>query len=155
MKNSIDKYTTLPNSLTYSCAPSDPSTSHPVDSPRKRILIVEDDPDHREILKTRLEALGYACQEAPNGHEGLSKFRHSCFDLVIADYRMPQMSGIQFIHAVRKTYGISTIPIIFMTAHSDPTVIDHALSVGATTTLVKPYSLGNLQTALNMTLASK
>ncbi|MBA3967015.1 MAG: response regulator [Nitrospirales bacterium] len=63
---------------------------------------------------------------------------------------MPEMNGFQFIHTVRKTSGISTIPIIFLTTHSDRTVIDQAFSLGATTTLVKPYSLENLKTALDL-----
>lgn len=115
-----------------------------------RILIVEDNPDHREILTTRLYSLGYVCQEVAGGHEGLCILHSSRFDLVICDYRMPEMNGFQFIHTLRTTYDISTIPIIFTTTHSDRTVIDHAFSLGATTTLVKPYSLENLQTALDL-----
>ncbi|GJL70089.1 MAG: hypothetical protein NPIRA06_27240 [Nitrospirales bacterium] len=62
---------------------------------------------------------------------------------------MPEMDGFQFIYTVRKTRGISTIPIIFTTTHSDRAIIDHALSLGATTTLVKPFSRDILKTALD------
>ena len=114
-----------------------------------RILIVEGNPDHREILTTRLSSLGYVCHEVAGGHEGLCILRSSGFDLVICDYRMPEMNGFQFIHTLRTNYDLATIPIIFTTTHSDRTVIGHAYSLGATTTPVKPYSLENLQTALN------
>ncbi|MBA3966374.1 MAG: response regulator, partial [Nitrospirales bacterium] len=66
---------------------------------------MEDNPDHREILKTRLNSLGYVCQEATGGHEGLLRLCYSRFDLVICDDRMPEMNGFQFIHTVRKTSG--------------------------------------------------
>ncbi|WNM62649.1 response regulator [Candidatus Nitrospira neomarina] len=82
------------------------------------------------------------------GREGLSVLRSSRFDLVICDYRMPEMNGFRFIHTLGTTYDISTIFIIFTTTHSARTVIDHAFSLGATTTQVEPYSLETLQTVL-------
>lgn len=90
------------------------------------------------------------CQEVAGGREGLWVLRSSRFVLVICDYRMPEMIGFQFIHTLRTTNDLSTIPIIFTTTHSDRTVIDHAFSLGATTTLGKPYSLENLETALDL-----
>ncbi len=149
-KNLLNFFTTSSHSPTYSYGPSDASPAISEGLPEIRILIVEDNPDHREILKTRLNSLGYVCQEATGGHEGLLRLCYSRFDLVICDDRMPEMNGFQFIHTVRKTSGISTIPIIFLTTHSDRTVIDQAFSLGATTTLVKPYSLENLKTALDL-----
>lgn len=148
--NSLNNFRTSSHSPTYSYGPSGPLPAISEGLPEMKILIVEDNPDHREILKTRLNSLGYVCQEVGDGHEGLITLCYSRFDLVICDYRMPEMNGFQFIHTVRKTYGIFTIPIIFMTTHSDRTVIDHAFSLGATTTLVKPYSLENLKTALDL-----
>jgi two-component system chemotaxis response regulator CheY len=146
---SKDTFTALLHSRTSSGAPSDPASFKTEHSPRIRILIVDDDPDHREILKTRLHSLGYVCEEASDGQEGLYKLDHASFDLVMSDYQMPLMNGIQLIHAVRTTDGLSTVPIILMTGHSDPTVIDHARSAGATSILTKPYTLEHLQTALH------
>ena len=154
-RHSFSNFRTFSHSPIYSCGPSGPSPTISEGLPEMRILIVEDNPDHREILKTRLKSLGYMCQEATDGHEGLITLDHSRFDLVMCDYRMPEMNGFQFIHTLRKTYGISTIPITFMTTHSDRTVIDQAFSLGATTTLVKPYSLENLKTALDLIWALK
>lgn len=90
------------------------------------------------------------CQEVVGGREGLWELRSSRFDLVICHYQMPEMIGSQFIHTLRTTNDPSTIPIIFMTTHSGRTVIDLAFSLGATTTLVKPFSLEHLQTALDL-----
>lgn len=149
-RNSINNFRISSPTPTYSCGPSGPSPTISGGVPEIRILIVEDNPDHREILKTRLNSLGFVCQEAADGHEGLFSLHYSRVDLVICDYRMPGMNGFQFIHTVRKTFGISTIPIIFMTTHSNPAVMDLALSVGATTILAKPFSLKSLQTAINL-----
>lgn len=154
-RHSLNNFRTASHSPTYSYGLSGASPAITEGLPEMRILIVEDNPDHREILTTRLNSLGYVCQQATDGHEGLFTLCHSRFDLVICDYRMPEMNGFQFIHTVRQTSGISTIPIIFMTTHSDRAVIDHAFSLGATTTLVKPYSLENLKTALDLILVQK
>ncbi len=149
MQMSTIKNFTISSFPIYSSEPISPFPPLSENSPEGRILIVEDNPDHREILKTRLTSLGYVCQETDDGHEGLCALSYSRFDLVMCDYQMPEMNGLQFIHTVRTTSGISIIPIIFMTAHSDPFFIDHAVSVGATATLVKPFSLENLKTALD------
>ncbi len=154
-RSSLNSFSTWSHSPTNICGSSGASPSIPEGFPEMRILIVEDNPDHREILQTRLHSLGNVCQEATDGRKGFLTLCSSRFDLVFCDYRMPEMNGFQFIHTVRKTSGISTIPIIFMTTHSDRTVIDHALSLGATTALVKPYSLENLKTALYLIRAQK
>lgn len=150
MRNQLDQHISFTNRRAYSLAPFEPSLRQAGNLSRKRILIVEDDPDHREILTTRLRSFGFLCQEAADGYGGLDKLGHSPFDLVISDYQMPQMNGIQFIQSIRMTKGLSTIPIILMTGHSDPTVIEQALSAGATTTLTKPCSFDTLKTALNL-----
>jgi CheY-like chemotaxis protein len=149
-KTLLNNFRASSHSTTNSCGPSGASPTTSESLPEMRILIVENNQDHREILKTRLHSLGYVCQEAADGHEGLFALRYSRFDLVICDYRMPEMNGFQFIHTLRNIYDISTIPIIFTTSHSDRTVIDHAFSLGAITTLVKPYSLEHLKTALDL-----
>jgi two-component system, chemotaxis family, chemotaxis protein CheY len=89
-------------------------------------------------------------QEVAGGREGLCMLRFSRIDLVIRDYRMLERNGVQFIHTFKTTYDISTIPIIFTTTHSDRTVVDHAFSLGATTTLAKPFSLEIPKTALDL-----
>lgn len=153
--NSLNSFRTCSHSPIYIGESSDASPTTSGGFPEMRILIVEDNPDHREILKTRLNSLGNVCREATDGHEGLLTLCYSPFDLVMCDYRMPEMNGFQFIHTVRKTSGISCIPIIFMTTHSDRSVIDQALSLGATTALAKPYSVENLKTALYLIWGQK
>lgn len=148
-RESTGTYRDLSPSRWYSCAPSDSSPGRAGNPPRIRILIVEDDPDHREILHSLLDSLGYVCEEASDGQEGLDKLDHSPFDLVMTDYQMPQMNGIEFIHTVRTTMSLSTIPLILVTGHTDPKVMDHARSVGATSILAKPFSLKNLQEILD------
>ena len=154
--DSKDTDMAAPHLMKYSCEPSE-SSSRPKtgNSSSMRILIVEDNRDHREILHTLLDSLGYVCREAANGREGLNELRRSFFNLVMTDYQMPQMNGIQFIQQIQTTQDLSAIPIILMTGHSDPKVIDHARAVGATSTLLKPYSLEELKTSLNLVWAMK
>ena len=114
------------------------------------ILIVEDDSDHRELLKANLESYGYCCHEAVNGIEGLTALTRRFFDGVICDYHMPFINGIQFIEKARMTRSLGSLPIIFMTGHSDPAILQKALNAGATTTLLKPIIHAELQTALRL-----
>ncbi len=139
-------------SSTYSCLfsyrnqllSSDSVSSH------VRILIVDDDSDHREILKTRLSAMGYMTHQASDGTEGFAQMTQRPFNLVICDYEMPRMNGIQFIEKVRGTPALSSTPIIFVTGHPDPAILHHALAAGATSTLLKPYSFDKLHTTLKL-----
>jgi PleD family two-component response regulator len=63
----------------------------------KLLLIVDDDPDHRLILRTRLEAKGYGCEEAEDGEVALSKLKKDQTALVITELNMPRMNGLQLI----------------------------------------------------------
>jgi CheY-like chemotaxis protein len=72
----------------------------PVSNPE--ILLVDDNRDGLLVRKSLLEELGYGVQIANNGEEGLKLFEASNFDVVVTDYRMPRMDGVQLIAHIRK-----------------------------------------------------
>jgi CheY-like chemotaxis protein len=71
-------------------------------SPHPNILLVDDNRDGLLVRSSLLAEVGYTVQIAPNGEEGLKLFNSSNFDVVVTDYRMPRMNGVELIQKIRK-----------------------------------------------------
>ena len=86
----------------------------------KHLLIVEDDPDHRLILRTMFEAEGYQCEEAMDGQGALSILSTDQVGLVLTDLNMPRMNGIQFLTELRQDPLLKkTIVFVLTTSKRD------------------------------------
>lgn len=106
-----------------------------------RILIVDDDPDVRELLRESLELVGHLVIDASNGKEALDVLeRTSDVDLVLLDLRMPIMDGWQFLAAKAKRVNLARVPVVVLSA-TDP---DEALLSGTSGFLKKPFELDDL-----------
>ena len=81
-----------------------------------KILIVEDDPDTRVVLRRTLEREGFAVVEAGDGREGLQAVRESSPNLVLLDLMMPVMDGFEFLKTLRHDLGERALPVIVLTA---------------------------------------
>ena len=110
----------------------------------KRILIVDDDSDIRLILRSALESYGYHCDEASNGLEALEKIEAEEFALILLDYSMPVMNGLEVIRRLGQASGSSRPQIVMMTAHSGHDLRVQALDAGATAVLSKPFDLDHV-----------
>jgi CheY-like chemotaxis protein/two-component sensor histidine kinase len=95
-----------------------------------QVLIVEDDPDTRDVLARTLERNGWTIEEAENGLEGLDRLREGIPDLILLDLMMPQMDGFEFIAEVQKVASWRGIPIVVVTA-KELTETDRAYLTGA------------------------
>ena len=102
-----------------------------------RIMIVDDDPQIRRVLRTALVAQGYEAVDARNGEEALDKMRNEKLDLMILDMNMPGMSGVETCRTVRSTSDISIIMLTVRDAESDKV---EALDAGADDYMTKPFS---------------
>jgi two-component system KDP operon response regulator KdpE len=102
----------------------------------QRVLVVDDDPQIRKLVKVNLEARGYRVMEAGNGAEALSAFRHDTYDLVILDLVMPEMGGIDVCTQIRER---SDVPIIVLSAHNQEEMKVQALDAGADDFVTKPF----------------
>lgn len=110
------------------------------------ILLVEDEPDVRAFFERALKYCVPGATVIPVADvvEALDVFASSSLDLIVSDYHLPGMSGLDLIHAVRAR---SALPIIIISA--DRTIADEAVAAGATCFLSKPISLAALRSTVN------
>ena len=114
------------------------------------LLVVDDDRNHRETLRTLLEEWGYGTTGAGDGESAVALCRERPFDLILMDVRMGGMSGIEATHEIR-AYN-PAIPILIMTAYSDVENAVEALKAGAYDYLTKPLAFDALKIALERAL---
>ncbi|MEI7769327.1 MAG: response regulator [Chloroflexales bacterium] len=114
-----------------------------------RVLIVEDEASVRDFLCRAVAHLipGADVVGQPNGQLGLDDFLASPADLVISDNRMPQMSGIDLLQALRE---VSAVPFIMFSAELG--IESRAMAAGASAYLSKPVTLSDLQAAISSAL---
>lgn len=108
-------------------------TTQPFPAVRGHILIVEDETGIRTAMSLVLEMEGYQVSQAGDGREGLRRLLETVPDLVITDYMMPLMNGVEMIREIRAREEFRTLPIIMLTAAfpSEPdyrTLVDAFLS---------------------------
>jgi CheY-like chemotaxis protein len=107
-------------------------------TPAKRILVVEDNEDNRDVVVYRLKSMGYEILEASNGLEALKVTAQSKPDLIFMDLKMPVMDGWEATEALRKTEWGRELPIIALTAHTDEEDRQKAFQVGCDDFVAKP-----------------
>lgn len=105
---------------------------------RPLISVVDDDEAMRQALEMLLESAGFEVEVFASAQQLLSSNRLSEVECLIADVRMPEMTGLQLQRALAATG--SRIPIVFITAHGDDRARAQALRAGATAFLMKPFS---------------
>jgi DNA-binding response OmpR family regulator len=104
---------------------------------QERILLVDDEPDLRRMVRQYLEAEGFAVAEAANGTEALDQVRSSSPDLILLDVSMPAPDGFEVLQTVRRT---SDVPVIMLTARSEEIDRVVGLTIGADDYVTKPFS---------------
>jgi DNA-binding response OmpR family regulator len=115
-------------------------------SPSLRLLLLEDELPLARIVRESLERQGYQVHHAANGVLGLAAFQRDTFDLCIVDVMLPQLDGFSFVAEVRRTN--QQVPILFLTAKSQPADVVQGFGVGGNDYLRKPFSLEELTVRL-------
>lgn len=108
------------------------------------ILVVDDDSTSRDLLARRLERSGFTVAQAADGHEALDLIGRSWYDLVLLDHMMPGISGLQVLERLRRTHTASDLPVIMITAITDPSNIVASLKAGANDYIAKPIDIDKL-----------
>ena len=106
-----------------------------------RFLVVDDSPTMRRIIINTLKKLGYhECHEAANGREGVECLATTPVDIVITDWNMPEMSGIEFIKAVRSNAATKHLPVLMVTSKAAEDDVVQARHAGVSNYMVKPFT---------------
>ncbi|MCP4452060.1 MAG: response regulator [Planctomycetes bacterium] len=119
-----------------------------------KILVVDDEPDLRSTVEYRLKFADCDVVLASNGQEGLAQAAAEMPDLILLDTNMPEMSGHEMLKKLRSTAAIKHIPVIMVTAISEPRDIAAASQYGISDYVTKPFDFAELmekvQIALNI-----
>jgi len=119
---------------------------------KSKILIIDDDPDIRDVLTITLTQEGYDVIEAGDGEEGLQMAKTKNPDLVIVDYKMPKRDGISVCLELKKDILLSHMPIIMLTGKSETSDKVSGLNAGADDYMVKPFEPEELIARIRMSI---
>lgn len=115
-----------------------------------RILVIDDEPDVRDILKTLLEESGYDVDLAAEGSEGLQRHQEKAADLVITDLHMPGLNGVETIKRFRDDFGdVKLIAVSGADTYMVQKNLEASRVNGADLTLMKPFNLAELLAAID------
>src|SRR5512142_713088 len=118
---------------------------------RSRILVVDDDPASRELLRKVLATEGHQVVQAADGREALAELRRQPADLVVSDIRMPDVDGVQLLERMRE--ATPDVPVILVTAFGDVEGAVDAIRRGAFDYLPKPYDVDAVRLVVRRALA--
>lgn len=108
---------------------------------RPTVLLVEDEPAQRELLAYNIEAEGFDVITADNGEDGLILVDENDPDLIVLDWMMPQLSGIEVCRRLKSNAKTRRIPVIMLSARAEEVDRVRGLETGADDYVVKPYSV--------------
>jgi len=109
-----------------------------------RILVVDDEPQIRRVMRTALTATGYEVSDARSGEDAVEKLGGERFDLILLDVNLPGMSGLEACRVIRRETLVPDVPIIMLTVRNAEKDIVEALDAGADDYVVKPFGTPEL-----------
>ncbi|HEY8585921.1 MAG TPA: chemotaxis response regulator CheY [Rhodanobacter sp.] len=116
-----------------------------------KILVVDDFSTMRRIVRNLLVELGFSgplIQEADDGESALALLRSTPFDLVVTDWNMPNMTGIELLRAIRAEASLKGLPVLMVTAENNRDQIIAAAQAGVNGYIVKPFTAITLKEKL-------
>ena len=112
----------------------------------KKILIIDDEADIRDTLEMALGFGGYEVEAVKGGQEALEVVRQRSFDLIICDYRMPGMDGVETLEALKKL--APWVPVVLVSGFLSDENRENCISSGAFELMNKPFSLSELYSVI-------
>ena len=111
-----------------------------------KILVVDDFPTMRRIVRNLLKELGYSnVDEAEDGQAGLARLRGGTYDFVISDWNMPNLDGLAMLKEIRADAHLTHLPVLMVTAEARKEDIVRAAQDGAAGYIVKPFTKATLE----------
>jgi CheY-like chemotaxis protein len=108
------------------------------------VLVVDDDPGVRQVVRANLEAEGYAVREAGSAAEGLASLEEEAPDLLLLDVMMPEVDGWEMLRQVQERFGLGAIPVLVFSGQVEERTVADATARGARGFLGKPFDLQQL-----------
>jgi len=128
----------------------------------KTILVIDDDPDIRRLVAWKLRQAGFSAVAEEDGEAGLAAARGRTSegpsvrpDLVLVDWTMPKLSGIEVCRVLRENPDTADIPVILLTAKAQETEFERGMAAGADDYIVKPFSPKEMLERVEAVLARK
>lgn len=122
---------------------------------QRRILIVDDVEDNRNVLDRHLRRAGFATEVAADGMTAIGMISASPPDVVLLDWMMPGLSGLETLQAIRERFDENQVPVIMCTALGEETTIVDAIKAGANDFVMKPINVPILMARMKSQLARK
>lgn len=121
-----------------------------------RILVVDDDPDLRELAVMALQREGHAVTAAADAPAALAVLSYDAgFDALVLDVAMPTMTGVELLRRVRRDLDLHEVMVIMVTATTGDAAVESAFVAGADEYLTKPYSMRELARRVSALLARR
>ena len=111
----------------------------------KVICIVDDQPGLRQMLRFALTIQGLEVLEAENGEEALEILSRRHVDMLISDWIMPKMDGMELVRCLRKNHDYADLPIVIVSCRDDLEARNEARSLGVVSWLKKPFRISEIQ----------
>ena len=116
-----------------------------------KALVIDDSKAMRIILKQILQSVGGTVEEAGNGKEGLEKLKSmGQADVVLVDWNMPEMNGLEFVRAIRSDASHRKTPVMMVTTETEASQMGKALAAGANEYVMKPFTKDVIQEKLKL-----
>ena len=119
---------------------------------KPRVLVVEDDPALAVMLRYNLEKLGYQVDEAADGQEALLRITEAAPDIVLLDWMLPSLSGLEVCRQIRRRPQTRDMPVIMLTARAEEQDSIRGLNTGADDYIAKPFSMEGLSARMRALL---
>ncbi|NDR55155.1 ATP-binding response regulator [Aliiruegeria sabulilitoris] len=116
------------------------------------IIVVDDDPANRELLARRVKRMGYSAKTVASGEEALVLLETERFDLILLDYMMPGLSGLETLQKLKNSARLRTIPVIMLSASDDISKMVDCILHGAEDYIFKPFNPILLQARISACL---
>ena len=114
-----------------------------------KVLVVDDSAIMRKVIEQILEMLGHESVPATNGIDAFERLKeHEDVRLILLDWNMPEMNGIEFLRAIKERPGLAQIPVIMLTTESERRKMIEAIEAGAKHYLTKPFQPETLATKI-------
>ena len=120
---------------------------------RKQILVVDDEPNLRRVLRAQLERDGYDVHTAEDGEQAIGLLRENHLDLVITDLRMPKIDGMELLRRIVSSED--AVPVVMITAHGTIDTAVEALKTGAFDYITKPFDQAEVRTIVRKALRTQ